>query len=64
MANEVHCDTGEIMTNKGIRAQIGIPGSPRRNSNGRNKDEVYIDAIPIDLYRGGGKYGGNSYLRG
>ena len=44
---KVHCDAGEIMPQKGSRAEIGIYGAIRRKVEAINKDHVYVKGVPI-----------------
>ena len=64
IAIALHCDAGEIMTNQGIRAKIGICGAPGRKGNGGNKNDVYLGGIPIDFSSGKGPWVATSSCAG
>ena len=47
IAIDIHFDSGEIMTKRSSRGEIGIFGLLIRKVNARNKDGVYLVGIPI-----------------
>ena len=60
MAIEEHCAGGNILTKGGRKAPIGIFGFSKRKVNIENKDNSYMDGIPI-AWAGGGKLKGANF---
>ena len=53
MANEVHCDDGDILSKGAGKSQIVISGFTREETNGGTKGKSYIRGIRIAWYSAG-----------